>query len=291
MKRFLAFLMVLALLMSLCLLTACGDGDDKKDDKKESTSETGDKDGGDGDKDGNDGDKDGDGDNDSGDNKADLYTIVKNAMDKTNAATSTEAKMTYTLAQDLMGMKSESSAELTMQVNGSEIGITGTVAAEGTEIPCEYYYDGEYLYMSMYGEGYKMAASLEEFEQQAGGTSEFLVDLPKELFDNASGDAGNLVLTLDEAAAESLFHDAIAEVVADVVGDDLSQTTTKDAKITLSVKDGYLAKFRLEFTTEIVAGSDKVTYDYDVALEFIKYSGVTVTPMEGYENFYEIDGY
>ena len=285
-------LCALLIVCVVCLLTACGDGDDKKDDKKESTSETGDKDGDDGDKDGDDGKGEGDGgDNDGGSNEADLYTIVKNAMDKTNAATSTEAKMTYTLAQDLMGMKSESSAELTMQVNGSEIGITGTIVAEGTEIPCEYYYDGKYLYMSMYGEGYKMAASLEEFEQQAGGTSEFLVDLPKELFDNASGDAGNLVLTLDEATAENLFHDAIAEVVADVVGDDLSQTTTKDAKITLSVKDGYLAKFRLEFTTEIVAGSDKVTYDYDVALEFIKYSGVTVTPMEGYENFYEIDGF
>ena len=281
MKKLLAFLMVLALLMSLCLLTACGSngGDANNDDNKEGTSENG-------------GNADGGNDtNDGGNDEDDLYTIVKNAMDKTNAATSTEATMTYTLAQDLMGMKSESSADLTMQVNGSEIGITGTVVAEGAEIPCEYYYDGEYLYMSMYGEGYKMAASLEEFEQQAGGTSEFLVDLPKELFDNASGNADNLVLTLDEATAENLFHDAIAEVVADVVGDDLSQTTTKDVKITLSVKDGYLAKFRLEFTTEIVAGSDKVTYDYDVALEFTKYSGVTVTPMEGYENFYEIDGY
>ena len=51
---------------------------------------------------------------------------------------------------------------------------------------------------------------------------------------------------MDEATAEQLFGDDIAALCSDIVGDDLTQVTTKDAKVTLSIKNGVLVSYNGE---------------------------------------------
>ena len=261
MKRFLAILMAMVLLCGTCLLTACGVSVGKDDDKK--------------------------------DEPVDLYTVVKEATEKTLAATSYEAKSVCVLDTEMFGTKMNTTSDFVFTCNGKEVGVDGKSVVEmmgsKTETPIKFYYDGEYLYMTMLGEGYKMAATEEEFMSQAGHSDAYIAVLPEALFEGVTGDASNVELTVDDATMKNLYSKAIGEVIGEEM-DDLSNITIKDGKITLSVKDGYLATFNVAYTCEIAMGEeDTVTYACSQATTFTKYGDVTVTPMEGYEDFEEMD--
>ena len=221
---------------------------------------------------------------------ADLYTVVKDATEKTLAATSYEAKSVCVLDTEMFGTKMNTTSDLVFTCNGKEVGVDGKSVVEmmgsKTETPCRYYYDGEWLYMTMLGENYKMLVTDEEFKGQAGHPGEYIVVLPEELFEGITGDAENVVLTLDETTLKNLYGEALGEEI----GEDLSDITIKDGKITLSVKDGYLSTFNVSFTCEIDMGEeDTVTYVFSQETTFTQYGDVTVTPMEGYEDFEEMD--
>ena len=257
MKKWLSMIMVLALLVCL---TACGENAaTNADDGKK-------------------------------DEPVDLYTVVKEATEKTLAATSYEAKMVYVVDTDMFGTQMKTTADLVLTYNGEEIGVDGKsvieMADSKTEMPCRYYYDGEYLYMTMLGEGYKIAATEEDFVEEVGSFNEYIAVLPEELFEGITGDAENVVLTLDETTLKNLYGEALGEEI----GEDLSDVTVKDGKIALSVKDGYLSTFNVSFTCEVDMGEeDTVTYVFSQETTFTKYGDVTVTPMEGYEDFEEMD--
>ena len=224
------------------------------------------------------------------DEPVDLYTVVKEATEKTLAATSYEAKMVYVVDTDMFGTQMKTTADLVLTYNGEEIGVDGKsvieMADSKTEMPCRYYYDGEYLYMTMLGEGYKIAATEEDFVEEVGSFNEYIAVLPEELFEGITGDAENVVLTLDETTLKKLYGEALGEEI----GEDLSDITVKDGKITLSVKDGYLSTFNVSFTCEVGMGEeDTVTYVFSQETTFTKYGDVTVTPMEGYEDFEVMD--
>ena len=257
MKKWLSMIMVLALLVCL---TACGENAaTNADDGKK-------------------------------DEPVDLYTVVKEATEKTLAATSYEAKSVCVLDTEMFGTKMNTTSDLVFTCNGKEVGVDGKSVVEmmgsKTETPCRYYYDGEWLYMTMLGENYKMLVTDEEFKSQAGHPGEYIVVLPEELFEGITGDASNIELTVDDATMKSLYGKAIGEEI----GEDLSDITVKDGKITLSVKDGYLSTFNVSFTCEIDMGEeDTVTYVFSQETTFTQYGDVTVTPMEGYEDFEEMD--
>lgn len=260
MKKWLSMIMVLALLVCL---TACGENAATNND---------------------DGEKD---------KPVDLYTVVKDATEKTLATTSYEAKSVCVLDTEMFGTKMNTTADLVFTCNGKEVGVDGKSVVEmmgsKTETPCRYYYDGEWLYMTMLGENYKMLVTDEEFKSQAGHPGEYIVVLPEALFEGVTGTADNVELAVDDATMKSLYGKAIGDHIGEEV-DDLSNITIKDGKITLSVKDGYLAAFNVAYTCEITMGEeDTVTYACSQATTFTKYGDVTVTPMEGYEDFEEMD--
>lgn len=260
MKKWLSMIMVLALLVCL---TACGENAaTNADDGKK-------------------------------DEPVDLYTVVKEATEKTLAATSYEAKSVCVLDTEMFGTKMNTTADLVFTCNGKEVGVDGKSVVEmmgsKTETSCRYYYDGEWLYMTMLGENYKMLVTDEEFKSQAGHPGEYAVALPEALFEGVTGTADNVELTVDDATMKSLYGKAIGDHIGEEI-DDLSNITIKDGKITLSVKDGYLAAFNVAYTCEITMGEeDTVTYVCSQATTFTKYGDVTVTPMEGYKDFEEMD--
>ncbi|MBQ7088193.1 MAG: hypothetical protein IJN04_00920 [Clostridia bacterium] len=262
MKRFLAILMAVVLLCGTCLLTACNGGNGKDNGKK--------------------------------DEPVDLYTVVKEATEKTLAATAYEAKSVFVMDTEMFGTKMNTTSDFVFTCNGKEVGVDGKSVVEmmgsKAETPIKFYYDGEYLYMTMLGEGYKMAATEEEFAEEVGHSDAYIKVLPKELFEGVTGTADRIELTVDDATLKSLYSEAIGEVIGEEM-DDLSNITIKDGKITLSVKDGYLAAFNVAYTCEIAMGEeDTVTYVCSQTTEFVRYGDVTVTPMEGYKDFEEMDG-
>lgn len=259
MKRFLAILMAAVLLCGVCLLTACNGGkDDGKDDGKK-------------------------------DEPVDLYATVKEATEKTLAATSYEAKSVFVMDTDMFDMQMKTTAEMTFSRNGNQVGVDGKsiieMADSKTEAPIKIYYDGEWLYVTMLGEGYKMTATEEELIEEAGNPSEYITVLPETLFEGVTGTADSIELAVDDATLKSLYGEAIGEIV----GAEMDDVTTKDGKITISVKDGYLAAFNVAYTCEITDEEETVTYVCSQTTEFVRYGDVTVTPMEGYEDFEEME--
>lgn len=263
MKKLLSILLAMVLLCGTCLLTACGGngGDANNDDGKK-------------------------------DEPVDLYTVVKNATEQTLAATSYEAKSVFVLDTEMFGTKMKTTADLVFKCNGNQVGAEGKsileMADSKTETPLKFYYDGEFLYMTMLGEGYKIAATEEDFAEEVGNSSVYIVVLPEKLFEGVTGTADNVVLTVDDATLKDLYGEAIGDVIGEDI-DDLSQLTVKDGKITISVKDGYLATFNVAYTCEIVVEEETVTYVCSQETTFTQYGDVTVTPMEGYEDFEEMD--
>ena len=294
MKRLLAILMVLALLVSACLLTACGDDSGDKDDKKDKTSTTAAADGED--KPADDGENKPADDNKPAD-KADLYTIVKNAMDKTDAYTSGEMHTTATITGDVMGNQIGMDTTWVLKMNGDKLSLAGNVKSteygETMDVDVECYFDGSYIYILTMDMGYKMPCTAEEFaEEYAADTEVMFTDLPKALFEGLEGDGTTVVLTLDEATCEQLFGDIITELCYDIVGEDLNQVTTTGGKVTLSVQNDVLASYKMEFTCTMGSGSATATYTYVQTIELVNMGGnVTVTPMEGYEDFALMDEY
>lgn len=286
MKRFLTVL--LAMLLMMTALTACGgdkNGDkDKGSDKGTSTTAAGNN------EDGN------NTSNEGGNNQTDLYTLVKNATDHVLSASSYEANIDLSIVADIMGNKMSTTADLVTKKGGGRVRLSGKAAMDafGTkeEADYDYYFDGSYMYTVMYDQGFKMPMTLEEFEEDAGSATEHIAVLPQSLFEGLSGDGSNVVITMDEATAEQLYGDDIIAMCSDIVGEDLNQVTTKDAKVTLSIKNGVLVSYKTEYVCEMGSGTETAVYTFSQTSEFSSIGGaVAVTPIEGCEDFPLMDEY
>jgi len=275
MKKLTAIALALCIILSAFALTACGDN--------AST----------------------DGDNPAGEqtgNKTEgsVYEIVAAAIEKTLKAKSFEANLSSVLKTDLMGNKSETKAEGNVKATAVDTDtpkafFSGKAVMEGYEMAQDYYYDGEWKYFGSEEMGlYKSQVSYAEFAKEIGAPQTVIVTLPKAIFSNAQSkknDDGSLTVTLtvDEANMETLYKDTIIAVVQDVVGQDLNQAVTKDATIEITVADGYVRDYKLNFTCEITAGNDKVTYDVNDVVTFVSCDkGVTVTAPENLDQYYEM---
>ena len=273
MKKLFALLLVFVMLLSTMTLMGC-----EKDDTDPSNPNAG---------------------NTEPEQPADLYTMVSEAMKKTNEATTMSAVMTMDMALDLMGNKSETSMTFNIcaSMTDSEkpvISVDGTMSMAGQEIPYSYYYEGEWMYVLIYGEGYKLKASLDEFQQEAGGTEQVMVDLPKELFEGVTGTTEGGVtkveLTADSDAFKAMYNELLKEMYTDVLGENIDPVVVDDVKIVVSVADGYVKGFDMSFKASYTIGSDYVNYDIVTSVVYESIGGeVTPTPPEGYENFGEMD--
>ena len=219
-----------------------------------------------------------------------LYEIVNGAIKNTLSSTSFEAKVNGKIDSDIMGNKSSSTKDLTVKTAGTNISVEGKKNEYDFDFDVKYYYDGSWMYFDMYGECYKRQVDLNEFSAEAGGVAGAIVELPEAVFESAVDNNGVIEITLDEATVETLYNDTIVNIVSDIVGNDLNQTTTKDAKITLTVSDGYIADYKLSFMTEIVVGSDRAAYTFEQAINLSNYGQITEIQFPaGYQNYSELD--
>lgn len=222
--------------------------------------------------------------------EASLYEIVDTAIKNTLAATSFEANVRIDKESDIMGNKESTWKDVVVKTSGSNVSVEGKKLEYGFESEHKYYYDGSWMYFDMYGDGYKRQVGLEEFGAEAGGVAGAIVPIPEAAFASATEKDGVVEVSLDEATAEALFGATIKGLVYDIVGEDLNQTTTKDTKVTLNVKDGYIENYSLSLVTEIVVGSDSAKYTFAQTINLSNVGGdVTVQFPQGYQSYNELD--
>ena len=278
MKKLTALALALCIIFSAFALTACGDN--ATDDDTPAGEQSG----------------------DNNDNKTEgsVYETVAAAIEKTLKAKSFEANLSSVLKTDLMGNKSEVKAEgnvkaTAVDTNKPKAFFSGNAVMDNYEMAQDYYYDGEWKYFGSEEMGlYKSQVSYAEFAKEIGAPQTVIVTLPEAIFSNAQSkknDDGSLTVTLtvDETNMETLYRDTIITVVQDVVGEDLNQVVTKDATIEITIAGGYVRDYKLSFTCEITAGSDKVTYEAKDAVTFVSCDKeVTITAPENLDQYYEM---
>lgn len=289
MKKLLSILLVLCMLVSMFMLASCEDtsNTNNDDDDKGKTEE---KDKGDGDKDKGDGDK----------KEEAFYDIFTAAAKKTDEAKTSEVKMTNVQKTNLMGTTSETTTTGTAQYNMTNkdkpiVNMDAKVSTSGFSMDMKIYYDGEYMYVNAMGMGYKQKVSVDEVKESSGGSFNISL-LPKELFEgvkatkNADGTT-TATVTITNEVFKTTYKDVLVDLFADVIsGEDLTNVTVKDAKVDLTIADGYVTKYTVNYTAEYAIGNDKVSHEITEQMEFYNFDkDITITPMEGYKDFPEMD--
>ncbi|MBR7132313.1 MAG: hypothetical protein IKD04_02150 [Clostridia bacterium] len=235
--------------------------------------------------------------------EASVYETVAKAIENTLNAKSYDADIDTLLKTDLMGSKSENSADVNIKAAALDTDKPKALAIgkrimEGYTSDLNEYFDGEWRYFGNAEQGtYKTQCTFAEYAKEVGNPQSIVTALPEALFGNAQSkknDDGSLTVTLtaDEATVESLYKDVVTAIVYNVCGEDLTQVTTKNGTIVVTVADGYVKEYKVSFVSEITAGSDKVTYDSANSVTFISCGkDITVTAPANLDNYYEMDQY
>ena len=274
MKRIIAFLLAVVMLVGMMALVGC----DKDNENP------------------------GSGNNPNTDNNqnnvTDVYALVTAAMKKTMDAKSYIGAIKQTVTENLMGNTSTVKADYTLKASLGDpakplMGLDGEIEMEGEKMPYTYYFDGAWMYYVMYGEGFKAQATMEEFKEDAGGIDSLFTDLPKAIFDGVTakteGNTTKVELTADSETIKAMYTELITDMFYDVVGDIITPVVVSDVKIVVSVADGYVMGYDLSFKSSYTIGSDSVSYDYSQSVVFESIDkAVTITPPDGYENFMEM---
>lgn len=275
MKKLTALILALCTILCMFTLAACGEEEPSSNNGGDtSVSENG-------------------GNNTSGS----VYDTVAAAIEKTLKAKSFEANVEDVLKTNLMGNESEVSVKANIKAAELDTDKPKVNYDSNSEYVMDCYYNGEWKYFGAEGQGtYKSQTSFADFAAEIGMPQAIIVELPEALFKDAksdkSGDSLTVTLTVDEATMETLYKETVTDVVYDVVGEDLTQATTKNATIVVTVKEGYVTEYKLSFVSEIVAGSDKVTYDSYNSVSFVSCDkDINVPAPANLDQYYVIDQY
>lgn len=220
--------------------------------------------------------------------------LVNGAVKATLEAGGYEAKIYKNIDSDIMGTKKNSWLDVVAKANGNNISVEGKKFEYDYESAHNYYYDGSWMYYTMYESNFKQQATLEEFANEAGGIAAMLVELPEAAFANATkadnGGETAVELTLDEATVKTAYRGTVVKIFNDILGDMIDPVVISNAKLNVTVANGYIKAFSLTFTGEYTAGKDKVTYNFNQTIDFANVGqGVTINLPANLSDYMEMD--
>lgn len=290
MKRWLAVLLALVMVLSLFTLTACGEKDtDKQGEGQEQTDGNGDA---------------GDAGN-AGDEKEPVkttYETVEEAAKKTGELKAVDATIKGELKAAANGEEMGYTAELAIKGATKEdkpvVGGTLKLAMMGEEVAMEAYYEDGYAYLVMDGQGVKVALPLDELTgatdslEKPEGLPEFDLKalLNKSTITKGADGKSIVKIALELKDVQATVDALIAEIEKMTESELGAKLTAKQFDVELALVDGYLAgvtlKAQVEADVEGEVGT--ITLNLDIALNNLG-QDVTITPPAGYETFEEAE--
>lgn len=226
-------------------------------------------------------------------------SLVNGAMAKMADLTSVEAKMDAEIKMSMMGIDMSMPIDMHIIVEDTKSEKpSGSVKAEmsfmGESVVMDMYMDGQgWAYMTVAGESYKVNTEAAEGELPLSSDSvtDMITQFPEEYFEGVEiekNDDGSksvtLVLTTEQFA--QLFGDML-DGLSDSMG---GAVTVKDVTLEITVKDGYVVEFDIEFDMDMNMEGMAVSAEMDMDIDYINPGKeAKATPPAGYENFPEID--
>ena len=220
--------------------------------------------------------------------------LVNGAVKATLEAGGYEAKVYKNIDSNIMGIKNNSWLDVVAKASGNNVSVEGKKFEYDYESAHNYYYDGSWMYYTMYESNFKQQATLEEFANEAGGIAAMLVELPEAAFANATktdnGGETAVELTLDGDTVKNAYRGTVVKIFYDILGDMIDPVVVSNAKLNVTVANGYVKAFALTFTGEYTAGSDKATYNFSQTIDFANVGqGVTVNLPANLSDYMEMD--
>lgn len=231
-----------------------------------------------------------------------LTTVVElaQAVERTNNLEDMDATLEVEMSMEIMGIEMNIPITADMKVKGmnSENPIsfsTVSMSLLGTNVTVDVYQEGDWAYLSMDGMQYKMNISEAESEYDyTDDMKNMLQTLPEyllegiEFTENEDGSKTISVNISDEEFTE--LYDELLEDLSATSGVNPEDLEVSDAVVSITIKDGYVLEYDMEFTMAMTV--EGVETDTDVAYK-LTYNNpgqaVTITPPEGYQDFEEME--
>lgn len=294
MKKWLAVLLALVMVLSLFTLTACGDKAEDAGEKQEEK---------------NDGADQGDA-KDEEDKQPTLstYETVEAAAEKLSTLKTGDLAFKGSMKVSAAGEEMTYAADAGIKVAGTEdkpvVGANAKLSMMGQEVTVEGYFADGYVYAVVNGEKMKMAVDLAEVENELKNSledaeidTEALPEFDFKALLNKStitkDAAGNSVVkvALEVKDAQDYLDKLMKEIAGAAEADGMAKITVKQFDVELALGAGYLSGVSLKAKADVDADGEVGTIELDLDVE-LKNPGqaVTITPPAGYESFPEMGG-
>ena len=261
-KKFIAIVLVLALVVSCFVLAACN-SEEKKD------------------------------------NSSTFAKTVNAAIQKNRELDSIVADLSMELSMSTEGMSFTIPMNANIKIVGAktESPVLSTVLSTsmfGLSSETETYQEGEWAYIVDGDNKYKTKAeNIEEENDYANSINEMLVDIPEDWFEDAKITEGKDSITIDMSIPEEKFLELFGDYVEDLDADmeSMEDVEISDAVISITLKGDYVSSYNLQFG--ITASSDGMTSSVNavIGLTFINPGEqVEIVPPDGYQSFEEKTG-
>ena len=239
--------------------------------------------------------------------KLTAYSLVSDAVAKMETLDSFEADMEIKMGVETMGV----SMDVPMQYNVKAAGLKGdnpvtfstvSMTMMGMTMKTEAYTEGEWCYITAFGQNMKMKAgeNTEEYDGYADIES-VIKELPEdilsdvEITENSDGTKTVSGAVSDEKFAE-IYKSFVDEMSASAAeGEEVSEVSVTNAKVTVTVdKNGYISVYGISFDMNLKAESEGMSLEMKASVDMniaFKNPGtaVTITPPAGYQDFEEVD--
>ena len=274
MKKFISVLLIILMLCSILFVSACSDRDDDDDDNNNNNPST-----------------------------LNAQKLVEDAITKINNLDSYYAIMTQDIHLSMQGVSMDMPVTVSIKVQDATTANPKMYAIQdmqmlGQNITTELYIDGDYIYLD--SNGYQAKISKDEIgdtDQLSYDKTleELLLVLPDDVMNDIIvkiNESGNRYVEVDFDSAKFLeFYESNIEDISSSINASIDDLQISDSKVKIVLdKSGYVKEYVLTYKMSISTQGQTANADVNLKIEFIDPGkSVTVTPMEGYQNFPLID--
>ena len=230
----------------------------------------------------------------------DIYSIINDAVEKTDDLDSMDAEMKIQMDIATEGMTLSMPVTVDMKAKGlnSDSPILSSdlsMTMLGQTMEMQMYQEGDWAYLVIDEMKYKTSIAEAESEYDySDDIDAMLQEIPENLLKDVKAvknDDGSQTVTInisDKQFAE--IYDDFIEDVNSSSGTDVADIKISDAVVSITVADGYISVYDIKFKMEMEIEGMKATADVKASVTY-KNPGkdVTVTAPEGYKDFEELD--
>ena len=226
---------------------------------------------------------------------------IAEALNKTQALDSIDAKMTMNVTMAMQGVTIE--LPVTMDIKGDalqtdspKMAIDMAMTMMGETAKMEMYMEGEWAYYVMDDFKYKMKISeLDASDDYSDSVDSLVQDLPEDLLKDIKLEEksdGSKSVTIDISADKfSELYKDIMEGMNSSAGAGTDNVEITGCSVSLTMKDGYITEYAMSYDMQMTVEGISVTANAEAAVVYKNPgSKVTVTPPEGYQDFQDMGG-